>query len=172
MRRGGYQQANDLGNLFLKEEVQLCRHHAYQEGYDNTALKSHQIHAQAKQVQGSHLHGSLGRRIGVCQTGRQHNTSHDNTQNRPSAEAFTGAVGNGQGKETEDRPGGNIDKLCDSEQGLAALHRIQIGQHPGKPRQKRRRQYARHNVNKHVRQSLNHPLNRIHLLIGLRLQVA
>ena len=67
--KGGYQQANDLGNLFLKEEVQLCRYHAHQEGYDNAALKSHQIHAQAKQVQGSHLHGSLGRRIVVCQTG-------------------------------------------------------------------------------------------------------
>ena len=48
VRRGGYQQANDLGNLFLKEEVQLCRHHAYQEGYDNTALKSHELDAQTE----------------------------------------------------------------------------------------------------------------------------
>ena len=121
-----HQQTHYLRNFLLKEEVQLCCNDTDEKRYDNASLESYQFHRQAENVQGRHLHGSLGRRISIRQTAGQHNASHNNPHDRSSAEPLYRTVSHAQRKEAEDCAGRDIDQGGNAVKRIIALHKLQV----------------------------------------------
>ena len=45
-----YQKPYHLRHFFLKENVQLCRHHAHEQRHDDAALEADQLHAHTEDM--------------------------------------------------------------------------------------------------------------------------
>ena len=98
-----YEQADHFRDFRLKENIQLRRHDADQERYDDAALKADQVNREPEDVKCCHFHGSLRCRTGIGQGVGQHDTADHDPHDRASSEPLDRTVRHAQRQEPEDR---------------------------------------------------------------------
>ena len=166
---GAEQQLDHVGDLFVKEDVQLGNDEAHHQRDDDAALKAHQLDVQPEQADAVGLDQALGRVVSVGQRAVQHDGAHHQAQDGLAAVPLAGGIADGQRQDAEDAVGRQADQPVDAVEGGVAFHHVPLIEHPCQARQQRRSQDAGHDVHKYVGQALDDRLQRVHLLGGLGL---
>ena len=168
---GAEQQLDHVGDLFVKEDVQLGDDEAHHQSDDDAALEAHQLDVKAEQADGLHVHDALGGVVGVGQRAVQHDGAHDKAQDGLAAVALAGRIAHRQGQDAENAVERQADQLVDGKEGGVAFHHVPLAEHAGQAAEQGRGQDAGHDVHEHVGQRLDDGLQGVHLLGGLGLDL-
>ena len=165
------EQLDHVGDLFVKEDVQLGDDKAHHQRDDDAALEANQLDVEPEQADAVRLDKPLGCVVGVGQRAIQHDGAHHQPQDRLAAVPLAGRIADRQRKNAENAVRGQADKAVDAKEGGVAGHHIPLAEHAGQAGKQRRGQDAGHDIHKHVGQGFDDRLQRVHLFGGLLLDI-